>query len=155
MFNQLPPNGVHNGRIPCDNSHSTNATVLCPARLSSTNSSRNAGNSAGNDNGLLRPCNHRSQSCRVAVCGNAAGAGATGSSTAVALEGCVDNSSVAGRVGGGGSGTTGAVGTAGNAATMADSSFCNQPCRIGLVHEVIPCTRVAPVRGCNKVSIFA
>ena len=54
MFNQLPPNGVYNGRIPRDNSHATNASVLWPARLSNTNNTRNGGNSAGNATGLDR-----------------------------------------------------------------------------------------------------
>ena len=110
MFNQLPPNGVYNGRIPCDNSHATNASVLWPARLSNTNNTRNGGNSAGNATGLVKPCNHRSHACRAAAAvGGTAGNPASG---------------VGGRVG--------------KVATMADNSCRNQPCKTSLVQEVTP-----------------
>src|SRR6266446_5463529 len=78
MFNQLPPNGVYNGRIPCDSNHTTKAGVLCPARLSSTNNNRNGGNSSGKGRGLFNPCRHRSHSCRDAwAVGGTAGNAAT------------------------------------------------------------------------------
>src|SRR3954464_936124 len=65
MFNQLPPNGVYNAKIPCDNNQTTNAGVLCPARLSSTNSSRSGGNSVGRGKGVFTPCNHRCHAARA------------------------------------------------------------------------------------------
>src|SRR2546425_12657391 len=74
MFNQLPPNGVYNGKIPCDNNQATNASVLWPARLSSTNSSRSGGNSVGKVRGVCNPCNHRSHAARAPLgVGGAAG----------------------------------------------------------------------------------
>ena len=74
LFSQLPPRGVYNGKIPCANSHATNGGVLGPAKLSSTNSIRNAGNSAGNSKGVVNPCNHRVQACLdVAGVGGTAG----------------------------------------------------------------------------------
>ena len=77
MFNQLPPSGVYNGKIPCANNHTTNTGVLWPARLSNTNNNRNGGNSAGNCRGLFNPCNHRSHTVR-----EAAGVGGPGGSVA-------------------------------------------------------------------------
>ncbi len=47
MFSHEPPTGVATGGIPWANSHRTNSGVLCPARLSSTNSIRKDGNSSG------------------------------------------------------------------------------------------------------------
>ena len=46
MFSQDPLKGVYKGMMPCVNSQQTNAAVLCPARLSSTSSIRNGGNSS-------------------------------------------------------------------------------------------------------------
>ena len=64
MFNHDPPTGVNNGMTPCENSHRINAVDLCPAKWSRTNSTRNAGNSAGRVIGWDNPACHRSQVAR-------------------------------------------------------------------------------------------
>lgn len=63
-FNQLPPNGVYNGMIPCANSQTTNAGVLCPTRLSRTRSIRNGGGSAGRLTRTVSPSCHSAHCAR-------------------------------------------------------------------------------------------
>jgi len=66
ICNQLPPNGVYNGMIPCANSQTTNAGVLCPTRLSSTRSIRNGGGSAGRLTRTVNPsCHNQWDYCRT------------------------------------------------------------------------------------------
>ena len=43
MLRHDPPTGVNNGMTPCENGHRINAVDVCPARLSRTNGTRNAG----------------------------------------------------------------------------------------------------------------
>jgi len=43
MFSHDPESGVSNGMIPCSNIQMTISGVLCPARLSITNSMRSGG----------------------------------------------------------------------------------------------------------------
>jgi hypothetical protein len=60
MFSHDPPNGVNSGITPWANSHSTSSGVLCPARLSSTGSTRNGGSCSGSVIRSLNPACHRS-----------------------------------------------------------------------------------------------
>lgn len=66
MFSHDPPTGVYTGMIPWANSHGTNSGVLCPARLSNTNSIRKGGNSAGGVGLTARPAGHRRHAIRDA-----------------------------------------------------------------------------------------
>jgi len=56
MFSHDPHSGVYNGMTPQLNIHKTNSGVLCPARLSNTNSIRNDGSSAGKVIGHCKSC---------------------------------------------------------------------------------------------------
>lgn len=80
MFSHDPPTGVYTGITPSANSHRTNAGVLCPARLSSTNRIRNGGRWSGRVIGTLSPTCHRSHAARDA---SAVGGGAGSSATMV------------------------------------------------------------------------
>jgi hypothetical protein len=61
MFSHDPLTGVYKGITPWANSHNTNAAVLWPDRLSSTNNARSGGSSAGRVICSFRPACQRSQ----------------------------------------------------------------------------------------------
>jgi hypothetical protein len=75
MFSQDPPTGVYKGMMPFSKSQQTSAAVLCPARLSSTNSIRSGGSSASSVGLIASPSCHRSQAARQPAAGSAGGAG--------------------------------------------------------------------------------
>jgi len=64
IFSQEPLSGVDSGMIPWATSHSTNAGVLWPARLSRMSSTRKGGRSWGRVKGMLSPCCQCSQAAR-------------------------------------------------------------------------------------------
>src|SRR3954454_656235 len=66
MFNQLPPNGVYNGIMPCAHNHSTMAAVLCPAQLSHTSRARKAGSGSGKVKRTDKPSCHAAHCFRLA-----------------------------------------------------------------------------------------
>ena len=55
MLSHDPDSGVYSGITPWANSHNTSASLQCPARLSSTSSSRNGGNASGSVIGDANP----------------------------------------------------------------------------------------------------
>lgn len=58
MFSQDAPNGVYKTMIPLANIHKSNSGLLCPVRLSKTNSILRGGNSSGSVMRTVSPSCH-------------------------------------------------------------------------------------------------
>ena len=87
MFSHDPPTGVYSGMMPFSKSQQTNSGVLCPARLSSTGSTRKGGNRCARVGLAVRPRCQRSHDSRSAPA--SAGASASGSVLGIAASSCL------------------------------------------------------------------